>query len=85
MEIHTLGDVLHCIAFPPNKRNRPTPSDVRGQFDFWFDGGACRVVTGWTEYQFSSGVRAIVRVIGMFSVTVTFPNGSCVHIDEDPR
>ena len=60
------GDValiLQLIATMPNQRSRPLPSDLPGEFDLWFDGGACNFVTGNTDYRFSDGTRASVGVI----------------------
>ena len=46
--------ILHLIATLPNRRETPIAADLSGNFDFWFDGGAARMVTGWTEYKFQT-------------------------------
>lgn len=79
----SVAEVLRCIATPPNKRDEPIAGDLSGTFDYWFDGGAARIVTGWTEYQFTSGIRAIVDGLEGLSITVTFPNGSRVRVQQD--
>jgi hypothetical protein len=45
-----VAEVLQLIATTPNTRKKPVAGDLPGEFDFWFDGGAGRFVTGWTEY-----------------------------------
>lgn len=48
--------------------------------DKWFDGGAIRVTTGYTTYEFVDGATAIVGVLPHLSVTITFPNGANVEV-----
>ena len=72
--------VLACIAPGANRREKPIAGDLRGTFDFWFDGGAARVITGWTEFEFADGTRATVDVIPGLSVTIEFPNGCVVEV-----
>ena len=79
----SVAEVLRCIATRPNKRDRPIPGDLPGKFDFWFDGGAARIITGWTEYEFTNGTRAIVGVLEGLSVTVSFPDGARVRVTQD--
>jgi hypothetical protein len=73
--------VLQLIATMPNKREKPISGDPPG-FDFWFDGGAGRIVTGWNEYDLADGTRATVGTIPTLSVTIQFSNGSRVSIGQ---
>lgn len=74
--------ILRHISDPPNVRNTPNASDTKGQFDFWFDGGAARMITGHTEYEFADGTKASVSVTPMLLVTIDFPNGSSVGVQQ---
>ena len=79
-----VAEVLRCIATPPNKRDRPIDGDLEGTFDFWFDGGAAKVHTGYIEYAFISGTQATVGVpIPALSVTIGFANGCRVRIQQE--
>ena len=78
-----VADVLRCIATPPNKRDKPMLGDLPGKFDFWFDGGAARIITGWTEYEFADGTRAKVDSLEGLFVTVSFPDGPRVRVTQD--
>ena len=75
-----IAKIVQCIATPPNRRSQPKPGDLNGSFDFWFDGGGARQVTGWTEYELADGIRAKVDAIPSLSITIDFPNGSRVTI-----
>ena len=35
--------VLQCIAEISNKREGRQVGDLEGDYDYWFDGGACKV------------------------------------------
>lgn len=77
-----VAKILYCISDPPNIRRTPNGTDTEGQFDFWFDGGAARMITGHTEYEFRDGTRASVLVTPMLSVKIDFPNGSSVGVQQ---
>jgi len=80
------GKVAHILAMisaPPNRRKRPRDGDLIGEFDEWFDGGALRVVTGYTEYGFSDGTRAVVDVHPYLNASITLPDGNRVQIRQD--
>lgn len=72
--------VLQLMAAPPNRRDSPRAGDLPGQFDFWFDGGAGRIVTGWTTYHFSDGTRASHGTTLYLSVSIEFPDGRRVEV-----
>ena len=72
--------ILQLVSKPPNWREKPQPGDVSGNFDYWFDGGACRLVTGRTEFVFEDGIQANVLVIPTLSVSIEFPDGRRVEI-----
>jgi hypothetical protein len=77
-----VAKILHYISDPPNVRKTPNANDENGQFDFWFDGGAARIITGHTEYAFDDGTKASVLVTPILSVTIDFPNGSSVAVQQ---
>jgi hypothetical protein len=78
-----VAQVLQLIATLPNKRERPVSGDPPGKVDFWFDGGAGRVITGWNEYDLADGTRVTVGTTPVLSVTIQFPSGSCVRIQQE--
>jgi hypothetical protein len=53
-----------------------------GQFDFWFDGGAGCLITGWTDYHFADGTRATVGVTPLLRVSIRFLNGHCISVSQ---
>jgi hypothetical protein len=76
--------ILQCIATAPNRREEPTAGDVAGTFDFWFDGGAASIRTGFIEYKFADGTRSTLAApIPALSVTIEFPNGCRVRVQQD--
>jgi hypothetical protein len=79
-----VATVLQCIAAPPNKRGEPTDSDLAGVFDFWFDGGAAAIHTGYIEFTFADGTRATLAApCPALSVTIEFPNGCRVKVQQE--
>ena len=72
--------ILAAIAAPPNRRERPVDGDVEGEFDFWFDGGACSYVTGSTHYEFADGATASIPVVPDAQVRITLPDGETFHV-----
>ncbi len=79
-----VGEILLWIATVPNKRETPIVGDLKGSFDFWFDGGAAKIQTGYVEYQFYTGAIATVGApIPALSVTINFPNGSRVRVQQE--
>jgi hypothetical protein len=78
-----VAQVLQLIATLPNKREQPMPGDVAGKFDFWFDGGAGQLITGWTEYTLVDGARVKVGTTLALSITIQFSNGSRVRIEQE--
>lgn len=77
-----VAKILMCIANPPNRRDKATPGDLMGNFDFWFDDGAAQMITGWTEYVFADGTCAAVGVLPGLSVHIQFPNGCGVVVSQ---
>jgi hypothetical protein len=80
-----VAQVLQLIAKLPNKRERPITGDLPGKFDFWFDGGAGRIITAWNEYALANGTRITVGATPVLSVTIEFPNGARVAIQQKSR
>jgi hypothetical protein len=58
---------------------------MKGDFDWWFDGGAIRSITGNTEYHFTTGARCDIPVTPLFHVYVTLADGTPIHIAEPER
>ena len=54
VDVIAVGKILQAIAVMPNGTDRPVTGDLSGNFDFWFDGGAGRMITGWT-IEFADG------------------------------
>ena len=75
--------VLQLVATTPNRRKQPLAGDAQGRFDFWFDGGAGQMNTGWTDYELADGTRVVVQTSLVLSVTIQFPNGSRVSVFQD--
>jgi hypothetical protein len=80
----SVADVLRCIAAPPNKRQQPIAGDLVGPFDFWFDGGAARILTGNIVYEFASGIHATVGApVPALSVNIEFADGCKVRVQQE--
>jgi hypothetical protein len=73
--------ILQIVSHCPNKRKKPQAGDVSGDFDFWFDGGACRVVTGEWVFELDYGIRvSITSPSPWLEVFIKFPDGRRVSI-----
>ena len=79
-DFQAVARILITIANPANLRSQRRPGDLDGDFDKWFDGGALKVVTGWTEYHFANGARAVVPTTPRPRVDITLPEGSYVSV-----
>jgi len=76
--------ILSMIASPPGKRDKHSPGDAEGDFDFWFDGGACQYHTGTAHYHFTDGAVAIVAAPATWLwVRIAFADGSRVNVCEE--
>jgi hypothetical protein len=71
--------VLQLIGTVPNRRNAPQAADLEGDYDFGFDGGAGRIVTGYTEFFLLDGTRAIVGCTLGLSLDIRFCDGRMVR------
>ena len=79
-----VAKVLYLIATEPNRREKPTVGDLEGAFDFWFDGGAARIQTGYLDYSFADGTRAkLAAPIPALSLTIEFPDGRRVRVQQE--
>jgi hypothetical protein len=74
--------VLGCVAALPNRREAPLVDDPKGDFDFWFDGGTCRMITGYNEFRFQDGTIAHVVVSPLLAVEISFPDGRRVRVHQ---
>ena len=78
-----VANILRLIATVPNKRQKPITGDPPGDFDFWFDGGAAKIFTGYTNYYFPDGTRARVETIPLLSVQIEFVDGRKVDVRQE--
>jgi hypothetical protein len=74
--------LLQLMAARPNRRRRRRPGDLAGAFDEWFDGGAVRAEPGSTLYQFGDGTRATVSDTATLLVTISFPDGITIVLEQ---
>jgi hypothetical protein len=73
--------VLRAIAATPDRREKPAEGDPPGDFDFWFDGGACKCHTGSEHYLLADGTTAVVAVPAAWLwVSIAFPGGATVDV-----
>ena len=79
-DIDTIASILTAISAPPSERGERRVGDLDGAFDRWFDGGAVREVTGWTEYHFANGTLAVVAGSMALRIDIRLPDGSYVTI-----
>lgn len=73
--------ILQLMSQVPNRRDKARPGDVSGDFDFWFDGGACRIQTGQKEFVFENGIKATLAApVPSLHLTIDFPDGRGVEV-----
>lgn len=82
VDIRRIAEILALIDAQPNRREQPIKTDLKGTYDFWFDGGACRVVTGYTEYAFADGTKVLRGVLRFFNLTIIFPDGIVIEMSQ---
>lgn len=76
--------VLEAIADEPHRRSAAEAGDLPGQFDYWFDGGGAKIETGYVEYRFVDGTKAVVgNPIPALSIAIEFPNGCRVRVQQE--
>ena len=76
-----VAEILSVIAEPPGLRRIPKAGDADEDFDFWFDGGACKHHTGSSHFQFKDGTLAIVASPAQWLwVKIMFADGESVEI-----
>jgi len=79
-----VAKVLQFIAVIPNKREARQVGDLEGDYDYWFDGGACKVYTGSMEFVFQDGTIATVATpIPSPSLHIRFRDGGRVRIQQE--
>ena len=73
-----VAQVLQLISTIPNKREVRQVGDLEGDYDYWFDGGACKVYTGSMEFVFHDDTIARVAApIPSLSLHIRFREGAC--------
>ncbi|MBS1794310.1 MAG: hypothetical protein JSS81_10675 [Acidobacteria bacterium] len=70
--------ILSLIAAPPNARPDPAEPNYRQIFD----GGTITFQTGVTLYEFADGTRALAGVLPHLNVTIVFPDGRTISIEQ---
>jgi len=85
IDLRTVLRQLSSIDSPPSLRSVPKPGDLNGKFDQWFDGGALKVVTGWSEYHFSDGTLAIVPTTATLLIEMRLPSGAYIIVSEQSK
>jgi hypothetical protein len=79
-----VAQVLGSIAMAPNRRSAAAAGDLAGQFDYWFDGGAAKIETGYVVYRFIDGTKAVVGCpVPALSVAIEFPDGCRVSVQQE--
>ena len=79
----TVMRILGLIAELPNRRKTPNPTDISGQFDFWFDGGACQTNTGSQDFTLDDGTRVTVACpVPWLLVSIELSDGRLVTIEQ---
>ncbi|MAT71226.1 MAG: hypothetical protein CMJ58_17080 [Planctomycetaceae bacterium] len=76
--------LLQLMNDQPNVRTEPLPGDRSGSYMYWFDGGACRCLTGGpVEFEFDDGSSATQWVFSdPFSVTFRLADGTELSLKE---
>lgn len=84
VEEEAVARVLMRIA-SANRGERLIPKDLQGDFDFWFDGGAAKVETGFVVYHLTDGTRVTVGApLPALSLSIRFPDGREVKVQQEP-
>lgn len=79
-----VAHVLASIAAEPNRRSTAIAGDLVGEFDYWFDGGAAKVETGYITYRFSDHTTAVVGFpVPALSVEIEFSDGCRVRVQQE--
>jgi hypothetical protein len=79
LDLPTITRLLSSIVARPDWRRAPRAGDLQGTFDGWFNDGAVREVTGWTEYHFVDGTLVVVPGSSA-RVDIQLPAGGYVSI-----
>lgn len=85
IELLSVARVLTLIATAPNARTVPRPTDPKGRFDVWFDGGAAKHDTGISTYLFDDGTEATTGSGLPNSVRIVFPGGAAAVVREERK
>ena len=74
--------ILGVLAAPPNRRDEPIEGDLEGEYDFWFDGGACLMQTGFSTYEFADGTEVVShhKLPWRLDLEISFEDGRTVKI-----
>lgn len=75
--------ILQLIATAPNRRELRQAGDLDGDYEYWFDGGAIRIVTGTTRFFFQDGTIAEIIVSPILSVHIRFRDGHVVGVHQE--
>jgi len=86
-DLQRIAGILAAIGSATGLRSERRAGDLEGPFDKWFEGGAIKVVTGWTEYHFADGAVAVVPITPRLRVDVRLATGAFFSVtmeDEVP-
>ena len=79
-----VAQILQLIATTPNRRGVRDMGDLEGDYDYWFDGGVCKLYTGSMEFVFRDGTIATVAApIPSLSLEIRFRDGRRVTIRQE--
>jgi hypothetical protein len=82
VSLDRVATILKLIATKPGSHNQPQAGDPRGDTTFWFEGGRCKVETGVNRYTFNDGAKADEEFGARLRVTIHFPNGQMVTVQQ---
>ena len=81
----TVAHVLYMIATQPNFRQVPQPGDLEGEYDYWFDDGACKAHRGGQLFVLRDGTHVEVAAPWpVLSLTIRFPDHRVINIQQEP-
>ena len=85
--LDAVARILRLVAEMPCRRDRPTPGDLQGSYDVWFDGGACRYLTSVNAFDFVDGSSAWLSTVSpRLKGGLTLASGESVSFSQDaPR
>jgi hypothetical protein len=78
-----VANILNCIAILPNYREERQTDDLNGDYTYWFDHGACKIMRGGKRFVFKDGTKADLAELPLLSLTINFPDGRVVVVQQE--